>query len=77
MFDLCACPAALSETLDYETVLSHCVAKIGSFDVLKPSEPHFDLGNGQAVFCACLFQTSKPSRGNQSFLSAVCRLADQ
>ena len=32
MFDLCACPAALSESLDYETVLSHCVAKIGSFD---------------------------------------------
>ena len=32
MFDLCACPAALSESLDYETILSHCVAKIGSFD---------------------------------------------
>ena len=32
MFDLCACPAALSESLDYETLLSHCVAKIGSFD---------------------------------------------
>ena len=32
MFDLCVCPAALSESLDYEKVLSHCVAKIGSFD---------------------------------------------
>ena len=32
MFNLCACPAASSESLDYETVLSHCVAKIGAFD---------------------------------------------
>jgi hypothetical protein len=32
VFDLCACAAALCECLDYESVLSHCVAKIGSFD---------------------------------------------
>ncbi len=32
MFDLCACPTALSERLEHETVLSHCIAKIGSFD---------------------------------------------
>ena len=32
MFDLCACPVALSERLEHETVLSHCIAKIGSVD---------------------------------------------
>ena len=32
MFDLCACPIALNERLDHETVLSHCIAKIGSFN---------------------------------------------
>ena len=32
MFDLCACPIALSDYLEPETVRSHCIAKIGSFD---------------------------------------------
>ncbi len=32
MFDLCACPIALSECLEHETVLSYCIAKISSFD---------------------------------------------
>ena len=32
MYDLCCSPNALSERLDHETVLSHCIAKIGSFD---------------------------------------------
>ena len=32
MFDLCACPIAVNERLEHETVLSHCVAKIGSFN---------------------------------------------
>ena len=32
MFDLCACPIALNERLEHETVLSHCIAKIGSFN---------------------------------------------
>ena len=32
MFDLCACPIALNERLEHETVLSYCISKIGSFD---------------------------------------------
>ena len=32
MFDLCACPITLNERLEHETVLSHCIAKIGSFN---------------------------------------------
>ena len=32
MFDLCESSSALSERLAFETVLSHCIAKVGSFD---------------------------------------------
>ena len=32
MFDLCACPIALNERLEHETVLSYCISKIGWFD---------------------------------------------